>query len=242
MADEAEAAEYSYPLSSIPPLQPHNFAQESLGPLVYRMQQTGFHKWGFLIYRCAYGDDALWERYLAHLKEASIEDLDYCGRKELLKQYMQWTVIENPEALGGASKSDVRKQFTEWAFLRSEERDGAGAEHPLSYRLPRFAYCLYVDQRCLDTLKEYEDFMTTKKPGRKPPVVAIVIDTDFDEAKARRGREPEIEGFKARFVGWMYVGHNALPSLYDSLHEKPLDHVEYMRPPRVYPHAKYTLV
>jgi hypothetical protein len=241
MAEEGKPEEYSFPLSSIPPLQRHNFAQESLGALVYHMQQTGFHQWGFVIYRCAYGNDALWERFLAYMEKAVIESLDYSGRKELLKQYIQWTIMENAETMSAASKSDIRKCFTEWAFDRSEERDRRGAEHPLSHKLPRFAYCLYVDQRCLDSLKECEDSLAAKQPGVEPPVVVIVIDTEFNEAKARKGREPEIDGFKARFLGWMYMDHGSLPGLYNSLHGSPLDGMEYKRPPKVYPCLNFTL-
>jgi hypothetical protein len=34
------------------------------------MIDTGFHVWGFVIYRCVYGDDKAWQRYMKYFKGA----------------------------------------------------------------------------------------------------------------------------------------------------------------------------
>jgi hypothetical protein len=65
--------EYRIPLSSIFVIQQNNAMDESFGKLVYYRQQTGFQKWGFVIYRCAYGDSALWQRYPDKMEEVTLK-------------------------------------------------------------------------------------------------------------------------------------------------------------------------
>lgn len=54
----------------------------------FRMKKTGFHRWGFVIYRTTYGDDAAWERYLEVLKLTARHSLMESGDDVLLEQYM----------------------------------------------------------------------------------------------------------------------------------------------------------
>ncbi|KAL3290798.1 hypothetical protein RB213_009759 [Colletotrichum asianum] len=43
------------------------------------MKRTRFHRWGFVIYRTTYEDDAAWERYLEVVKFAAQWSPDYLG-------------------------------------------------------------------------------------------------------------------------------------------------------------------
>lgn len=54
----------------------------------FAMKRTGFHRWGFVIYRTTYGDDAAWERYLEVLKVGALRSLESTGGEVLLEQYM----------------------------------------------------------------------------------------------------------------------------------------------------------
>ncbi|VTT70341.1 unnamed protein product [Fusarium fujikuroi] len=62
---------------------------------------------------------------------------------------------EDCETLSNASKEQVRDRFSQWASKRSIERDGTGAEDPLAELLPGYRYCIYVDEKCLDTVDQY---------------------------------------------------------------------------------------
>ncbi|KAK3681408.1 hypothetical protein B0T22DRAFT_473349 [Podospora appendiculata] len=92
------------------------------------MTQTRFYHWGFVIYRCAYGDDALWGRYLEYMKTSVSKTLERRQRRGLLEQYLEWTVMDNRKRLEGASKADVKKLFHNWYSNRSETRDGVGMD------------------------------------------------------------------------------------------------------------------
>jgi hypothetical protein len=49
------------------------------------MINTGFHEWGFVIYRCVYGDDEAWERYVKYLEEDVIDGLKMTGGDMLVR-------------------------------------------------------------------------------------------------------------------------------------------------------------
>lgn len=53
-------------LDSIPQLK-RNFTlkREEYGSFIAGMQETGYHKWGFVIYRTTYDDDDAFQRYIA---------------------------------------------------------------------------------------------------------------------------------------------------------------------------------
>ncbi|RYP85138.1 hypothetical protein DL769_001042 [Monosporascus sp. CRB-8-3] len=223
-----------------------------MGDTIRYMRETGFHEWGFVIYRCVYGDDDIWNRYIAALKEDVHEDLDYNGRDLLLEQYAQWAVVEDKDALDGAPKSRVRQRFVEWRNQHSVSRGVSPVPLPTdaSNRLPRFTYCLYVDQKCLDTLRAHVNAKAARRaPGlgpRPPPLVAVVIDGDFcqpdSDADVGSQRYPPIDGCTDNYVGWQYYNVRYLATLYDSLHRGHLNgYFEYKRPPAIGPSGRQSM-
>ncbi|KAI1376398.1 hypothetical protein F4677DRAFT_90826 [Hypoxylon crocopeplum] len=226
----------------------------TVGTTARVMRDTGFEVWGFLIYRCTYSDDDAWNRYVTCLKEDVHEDLDYLGRDYLMEQYAQWTVIEDKEALDGASKQQVRERFAEWRDQHSVSRELSEAAQlvrnlvPMptnaSTRLPRFTYCLYVDQKCLDTLTAHADVNATAKPfGPRPRLVVVVIDGDFPDQRSQSSANEDYDGYYSdiesctqRYVGWEYMLTRYLAGLYDRLHHSRLDgQGDYKRPPAINP-------
>ncbi|KAK6210966.1 hypothetical protein QIS74_10230 [Colletotrichum tabaci] len=76
----------------------------------------GFHTWGFVDYRCAYGDgtDQTWTRYLIQLKQNCHDYLVQSRRAELLERYLDEVVIENCDAQNGPIKVEVLSHFNGW--------------------------------------------------------------------------------------------------------------------------------
>lgn len=52
-------------------------------------------KWGFVIFRCIYGDDAAWERMMSRLNSQARNSLDLQGASDLFPR-IDWAVQENP--------------------------------------------------------------------------------------------------------------------------------------------------
>lgn len=81
----SNAAPYSFTLKD---LNASTWADHPLGRTAYGMKRSGFHRWGFVIYRTTYDDDAAWERYVGVLKRTARSVLVDEGGDVLLEQYM----------------------------------------------------------------------------------------------------------------------------------------------------------
>lgn len=49
------------------------------------MINTGLHEWGFVIYRCTYGDDEAWKRYMECLEENVVRGLEFGGGDAIVR-------------------------------------------------------------------------------------------------------------------------------------------------------------
>lgn len=230
-----------------PPHMPDEFTQRHarLGRLCRSLRDTGFHEWGFVIYRGVYGDDDAWNSFLQCLWDNVHLDLargtrGSAQRGALLEQYAQWTVIEDSAALDGASRDDVRQRFVGWREGRIVTRPASPFPMPTdpSTILPRFTYCLYVDHECLATLGPHlaakpSDISQPHLPP--PPLVVVIIDGDYVPRQDAQGPFPPVDGSTARYLGWEYFNTRYLCGLYDDLHASRLDGDYYLRPPMIAP-------
>lgn len=241
---------------SSPPAAP----QGRLGHVLHTMQQTGFHSWGFVIYRgCSYGDEATWQRFIAHMKR-EVHDalgatpklppasggspgggggLDLTGRQ--LAPYLEWTLIEDP-SLQGCSKDAIRQHFAAWSAARTPQRDGPGADGPfIESHVPRFMYCVYIDQRCLQTLVAFDDWLRIDRNGPMQYLACIIIDKNCPEQGEGDAGMIPVDGCERYYTGWMYAHVGSLPELYNTLgHQRLISGPNnYARPPRIYPGHLY---
>ncbi|KAH7305906.1 hypothetical protein B0I35DRAFT_443489 [Stachybotrys elegans] len=218
-----------------------NIRDNQLNHIIRGMQQTGFHKWGFVIYRCTYSDDAAWLRYVHYMRNTIMESLELHDLQLLLSKYLYIPVIEDRERLDGASKTVVRNTFAEKADReRKRDQGGPGTATIFAKMLPRFNYCLYVDRACLGTLLAREQWEREEQQGQHehdmpPDVVCAIIDTDCEpEGEGKDGYEP-VEGCTRYFPGWMYCCLDLLTPLYNRLHHQELidGWQTYERPPGI---------
>ncbi|KAH7172632.1 hypothetical protein DER46DRAFT_678634 [Fusarium sp. MPI-SDFR-AT-0072] len=147
-------------LEIIPQIDESLVATEPFSPfssLIRDMQDTEFKRWGFVIFRSVYAEESQtqWESYIEFFKATVESKLKHMELWALLEPHLEWTIVEDCETLNNTSKEQVRDKFSQWVSERSIERDGAGAEDPLAVYLPRYRYCVYVDQKCLDTVDQY---------------------------------------------------------------------------------------
>ena len=219
-----------------------NMYDHELAHIIQSMQWTGYHKWGFRIYRCTYSDDEAWLRYVQYIKDQTISTLNFYGQQSLLEKYLDIQVVEVLE-LDGASKPHVKSLFADWAEThRRTEQGGPGSATTFAERMPRFNYCVYVDQACLDTLltrekwsRELEQGDAEKETEMPPSVVCVVIDANCKpEGEGMDGYEP-VEGCTRYFPGWTYCIIDLLTTLYDQLHFEDMSRGLdlYERPPGV---------
>ncbi|KAJ8118108.1 hypothetical protein OPT61_g833 [Boeremia exigua] len=98
-------------------------------------------KWGFVIFRCTYGDDAGWERMIRRLKTQAKISLDMEGASDLFPR-IDWEAQENP-AWDEVGPKFIKQRFVEWK--NANFHDGGGG--------PRSYGCIMIDKQSLDTLQ-----------------------------------------------------------------------------------------
>ncbi|CAH0045718.1 unnamed protein product [Clonostachys solani] len=224
-------------LARWPQLNRFNLADQPHGHTIHAMQQTGFHTWGFVIYRCTYSDDAAWNRYLAFMHKEIAWSLGVCGTDLLLTQYLDMTVVEDPSTLNNALKAAVRDHFETWVDAnQDQEKGGPGWDNPIAQSIPRFRFCIYVDQKCLDTLQKRVEWEgSSSRSGRSPAVVCAMIDLDCEPGGEGRGGYPDLEGCTREYPGWMYLSLRMIPG-----QERLTDsRGRILRPPEIYPEGSH---
>ena len=204
-------------IDSLARLNPVQARKQELGHTIFGMQHTGHHKWGLLIYRTTYADDAAWDRYMAHLRSCAAESLEFCGRAAELGPHLQWTVVEDRSGLDGATKEHVQARFRTWVAERSVARDGPGAdadERMLFATVPRYRWCLCIDDECLASL------------AHPIEAKAVVVDRDHgrderplteEELQELADNDMTVDDLDDGGVAgcWMYIGANQYVSFYE---------------------------
>jgi hypothetical protein len=79
------------------------------------LEEYKLDHWGFVIYRCTYGSQEKWDKFLALAKQEARDYLEQWGTGDLsVYDKIDWTVIEDAETLDGASILDTTRKFRAW--------------------------------------------------------------------------------------------------------------------------------
>lgn len=213
------------------------------------MQKTGFHKWGFRIYRCTYDDDDddddAWDSYVDNLRKELGEGVEATGSDYMLVPYHEWTIVEDREALDGASKGEVRSRFQQWSEARSVERDGPGADHELighSGLVARFEACIMVGRECLESMEKNKAKANRLEPyfvmiglDRLAPPPNAPTEEELEELR-ETGNEDMLED-DGDDETWMLASCQSYVELYDELCGMGPWWRRRQAPPDIYPYT-----
>ena len=72
-----------------------------------QLQKWGHKKWGFVIYRCTYKNDAEWSQFMDFLNRWTSSRLKADDSLDMMES-LDWSVQEGSD-LEGASKDEVKK-------------------------------------------------------------------------------------------------------------------------------------
>ncbi|KUL89360.1 hypothetical protein ZTR_03662 [Talaromyces verruculosus] len=228
----------------------------SLSGVVKSMKQPhlgqGVDPWGFVIYRCTYGSDAAWKRMIDLIKsnlkgkatdlslnqhpEEGWDDLDV---QDLLPRH-ELTLIEDRDKLDGATSHEVRDHFTKWVQdeLIHKVPDAPEEIHraltncppdslcPEACLGPRYNFCLFVDDICLESLHEMSTPVMKilwKEPARREPNDRQYdVNPDWEDGETDDWEED---------VGWMYIRVDEYFKFYDLFEDDSWWYDFYSRPP-----------
>jgi hypothetical protein len=80
------------------------------------MLNSGHHRWGLVMYRVSYSDDAVWQNFLRIIKWCFHDGLQPSWSRwthfDRMAPYLRWTTVEDRGLLEGASKETVRGLFS----------------------------------------------------------------------------------------------------------------------------------
>ncbi|KFX98787.1 hypothetical protein O988_04211 [Pseudogymnoascus sp. VKM F-3808] len=106
-------------------------------------------KWGWVIYRCTYGDDEAWAKFQKIINERSRNEMTELGFSRKLASGLEWTYLSDQSLFDGASRDQLRQHFHSWvteAKTSEQPRDVDGKNYDLA---ARYQFFVYVDEAVL---------------------------------------------------------------------------------------------
>ncbi|KAF9875099.1 hypothetical protein CkaCkLH20_07365 [Colletotrichum karsti] len=187
------------------------------------------YRWGFYLYRATYDDQHLWERYISFLSGMASSYLarDTTHRRQEIRDKFRLSLVEDPDALDGATMNDVKARFQNWSdSLPDEGIEDEEVPKEQNRDYARFRYCLFVDAECLESFKQQEGRLNDYAGGDHAEGGAFVkvinaehqvIDSEGDDSEADENLEEEEagqeeDGFEE---DWMYIDCRWVCAFYD---------------------------
>lgn len=172
------------------------------------LDEDGFKKWGFVIYRCTYQNNTDRQNFMDHFVSAAPGYLEFYNGLDLLDTFTP-TVLEDP-SFEGATVATLREHFHQWKKTALKEEQGVSEDYtPTS---GRYRFFITVDQEAMESvlntpLGGFEEY----ELGHVRMVNAEWKWTDVPEEDSEDEdiSEPEefepLEGCTEDDVGWMNI-------------------------------------
>lgn len=171
--------------------------------------------WGLVVYRVSYGNDAAWERMLAQIREDVNTALE--GQQEQAQRH-ELVVMDDRSRFDGAGPDQIRRHFNDWAVDELQRNWSPGSTPPPSkdallnatdntdylYQSgPRYNFCLFVDDICLESLDKMAIPVAKLVSRRWTQGGEMQQGGDSDDENP--GWEGGVTNNEFEDVGWMYV-------------------------------------
>ncbi|KAL4815674.1 hypothetical protein BDW67DRAFT_185676 [Aspergillus spinulosporus] len=113
------------------------------------LADDGFRTWGLLIYRCTYKRDTDWAEFLRRLNFCVRDTLERYNGLDLLESYAP--IVLQDKAFDGTTLA-IRDHFKQWVTTASEQEQGVPWEEAQRAELPRYKFCVVVDEEVLQSV------------------------------------------------------------------------------------------
>ena len=109
-------------------------------------------KFGLVVYRCTYKDDAAWQTLKLALQENPQLEIDAGDHPELAEK-LEWVFMDDRSQLDGATISALRPRFKQWAAEAIHaENPRATGRGLCTFDFLRYRYFVHVDEAVLQDL------------------------------------------------------------------------------------------
>ncbi|KAI6980533.1 hypothetical protein KC332_g9468 [Hortaea werneckii] len=228
-----------------------------------QLRHDGHLIWGFVLYRCTYGNDGAWKTCVKRLNESIRGSMRFYNGLDLLEpEHFKLTIFDDESRFNGASAQVVRQHFRHWRSGAIHQEQGSQAEIEARggisdsldyYRSVRYRFCVQIDEVALQTLLSPEgedrsgDAWVNLIKGDWVAGTAAALpeqgnithadlgldSEDYDDDEPVDGF-PEIDGCTEENVGLMRVHHRDLiPDFYSLLRDPNAFEDMYVRPPEL---------
>jgi hypothetical protein len=182
---------------------PHN--------ILYDLRYLKHDKWGWVIYRCTYGDDEAWAKFQKIINERSRKAMEELEFPHELASALEWTFLSDQSLFDGASRDQLRQHFHTWvtdAKISEQPRDVDGKNYDVA---ARYQYFVYVDEAVLRATID-ADLNNYAVCGLVNFVRCWDIDLDPEWREEARNHTDQEDGDE----GWMrIVGDMVGPCFYE---------------------------
>ncbi|KAF7520297.1 hypothetical protein G7054_g12815 [Neopestalotiopsis clavispora] len=185
-------------------------------------------KWGWVIYRTAYGDDAAWERFKQFVMDNAARGIAQSTAPGIANT-VEWTFVSDQETLDGASTGQLRARFRGWAAeaIRTENPRATGKSLNKHFWASRYSFCIEVSEETLEWVAKVK----SPRDWELVWVKFIQADWEYDPEEDDGGYEL-IDGNTAHDVGWMLIEScNIAHWFYDIIGNGQYWYLYYNRPP-----------
>jgi hypothetical protein len=175
------------------------------------LQEDGFTKWGFVIYRCTYQSQKDWERFMARYLQSVTEYFEYSNGLDMLEGFTP-TVFEDP-SFDGTTTAVLRAHFRKWATTAPLQEQGVDTFGNVG----RYRFFIMVDQEALESVLSSEPTAIIKTGfvrlvyGEWEPAVNE-HDDEYESVYSDEELEP-LEGCTLEDVGWMKVPYDEVEGI-----------------------------
>ncbi|KAF3007072.1 hypothetical protein E8E14_005061 [Neopestalotiopsis sp. 37M] len=185
-------------------------------------------KWGWVIYRTAYGDDAAWERFKQFVADNAARGIAQSTAPGIANT-VEWTFVSDQETLDDVSTGQLRARFRGWAAeaIRTENPRATEKSLDKHFWTSRYSFFIEVNEETLEWVAKVKSLREWELVWVK----FIQADWEYDAEEDDGGYEL-IDGNTAHDVGWMLIEScNIAHWFYDIIGNGQYWYLYYNRPP-----------
>ncbi|KAF7552038.1 hypothetical protein G7Z17_g4573 [Cylindrodendrum hubeiense] len=199
-------------------------------------QETVHDKWGWVIYRCTYGDDVAWTRFKDIINLRSRQATAESDTPEYVNS-LEWKFVDDQHMLEGATRDQLRIHFRKWA-TEAIKVECPNCPNEYVDCFPRYNYFIQVDEDVLRSVV-YEAPQPPNRDLWGEGYVKFVhahwksqLELYPDEVNVDEQSYEPVDGCCEEDVGWMMIASDLMErTFYDSWNSRETWYIDYRRPP-----------
>ncbi|KFY18428.1 hypothetical protein V493_08623 [Pseudogymnoascus sp. VKM F-4281 (FW-2241)] len=215
--------------SKIPP-DPQSNLDEVAKNIHDDLRHFKHDKWGWVLYRCSYGDDEAWTRFQQIIHERSRKGMAERGFPLEVANSLEWTFVSDRTSFDGASRDQLRQHFYAWAAAAEKTEQLRAVDNERNWtgdKSQRYIYFIQVDEEALRSVVD-ADPSDSLDEGWVNLIRCRDGDLDLDWRQREKENVDEEDGDE----GWMMIAaHMVGPDFYDAIGRMPQDWYTFYTPP-----------